>query len=145
MAENNIIYFMKYNSQIFRNMQSYIDRVLEKYELSSGTYSYLLNIYFNEGTTQSRVGNEIGHDKAMSARTIKKLIEQGFIYKESDREDSRLHHIFLTEKGKNSAPKVKEEVESLSLLLTEDVDDSEKEILMKNMEKIFLKMMELKE
>ena len=66
---------------------------------------------------------------------IKKLIEQGFIYKESDREDSRLYHIFLTEKGKNSAPKVKEEVESLSLLLTEDVDDSEKEILMKNMEK----------
>ena len=36
------MYLIKLNNKIFRTTQVYLDKVLKEYELSSGSYSYLL-------------------------------------------------------------------------------------------------------
>ena len=62
-----------FNNKIFRNTQSYLEKVLKAYDLSSGTYPYLFILEKNEGISQIQISKEIGNDKAMSARTINKL------------------------------------------------------------------------
>lgn len=134
--ENNIGYLIKYNSQIFRRLQIHLDKILEKYQLSSGTYPYVLNLYENEGVTQSRLASNIGHDKAMSARSITKLIELGFIEKKADINDCRAYSVYLTAKGKELAPKIKSDIHALSYNITAGITNKEQEITMKSLCKI---------
>jgi len=135
--QQSIGYLIKYNSQIFRRIQSHLDKILEKYELSSGTYPYLLNLYENEGITQSKLSSNIGHDKAMSARTISKLIDLGLMEKKEDENDSRAYRVYLTQKGKEIAPDIKNEIHTLSYSITAGLTDEEQEITMNSLIKIF--------
>jgi len=129
-------YLIKYNSKIFRNTQMYLDKVLKKYELSSGCYHYLFILEENEGISQNKISKEIDNDKAMSARTITKLIGLGYIYKTEDEGDSRAYKLYLTEKAKVIIPKVHEEIQDLVDLVTVDLNESEKSITMDSLKKI---------
>ena len=129
-------YLIKYNSKIFRNTQMYLDKVLKKYELSSGCYHYLFILEENEGISQNKISKEIDNDKAMSARTITKLIGLGYIYKTEDEGDSRAYKLYLTEKAKVIIPKVHEEIRNLVDLVTVDLNESEKSITMDSLKKI---------
>ena len=64
---NEPMNLMMLNSKIYRNTQSYLDKVLKQYDLSSGSFRYLFVMEKNEGLCQSRISELIGHDKAMSA------------------------------------------------------------------------------
>lgn len=43
----------------------------------------------------------------MSARTIKKLMELGYVRKESDSRDSRAYKLYLTQSAKDIIPEIK--------------------------------------
>jgi len=138
-------YLIKYNSKIFRNTQMYLDKVLKKYELSSGCYHYLFILEENEGISQNKISKEIDNDKAMSARTITKLIGLGYIYKTEDEGDSRAYKLYLTEKAKVIIPKVHEEIRNLVDLVTVDLNESEKSITMDSLKKIMNNVKKLNE
>lgn len=144
MIKENM-HFIMLNSKIFRNIQIYLDRVLKKYELSSGSCPYLFVLEKNEGISQNRLSKEIGNDKAMSARTITKLIEQGYVLKKQHKRNSRAYELFLTEKAKEVIPKIHEEIKELLNLITEDLSEEEKLITMKSLKKIFNVTQRLKE
>jgi DNA-binding MarR family transcriptional regulator len=122
----------KLNNRIFRYTQAYMDGVLEKFQLSSGSYPFLLMLKENEGISQNKISKELNVDKAMSARTIKKLIELGYLSKIEDNYDSRAYKLYLTEKARAIIPKVIEELETWISLITEDLDEQEK-ILLENL------------
>ena len=44
--------------------------------------------------SQNKISEDIGNDKAMSARTITKLIELDYVYKEADERDSRAFRLY---------------------------------------------------
>lgn len=128
-----------FNNKIFRNTQSYLDKILKKYDLSSGAYPYLFMLEKNEGISQIKISKEIGNDKAMSTRTINKLIENGFIYRHQDEKDNRAYKLYLTPKSKEVIPKLHEEIQIVVDLITEDLSEEELLITMKSLEKIFEK------
>lgn len=134
--KEEMMYLIKYNSKIFRNTQIYLDRVLKKYELSSGSYPYLFTLEENEGISQNKISKELGCDKAMSARTISKLIALGYIYKSEDKTDSRAYKLYLTEKAKRVIPRVHEEIYTLVALITEGITTEEKLITIDSLKKI---------
>ena len=138
-------YLIKYNSKIFRNTQMYLDKVLKKYELSSGSCPYIFILEKNEGISQNKISKEIDNDKAMSARTITKLIGLGYIYKTEDEGDSRAYKLYLTEKAKVIIPKVHEEIQDLVDLVTVDLNESEKSITMDSLKKIMNNVKKLNE
>lgn len=129
--------FIKLNSKIFRNTQIYLDKVLKKYELSSGSCHYLFILEKNEGISQNKMSKEIGNDKAMSARTITKLMELGYVYKEQDERNSRAYKLYLTEKAKEIIPDIHEEIQSLMSLMTAELTEEEMLITMRSLKKIF--------
>jgi len=120
------MHLIKLNNKIFRTTQVYLDKVLKKYDLSSGCYPYLLKLMENEGISQNKISIEIGYDKAMSARTITKLIKLGYLNREKDELDSRAYKLYLTEKAKIIIPKVLREIHKLVHLITLDLNDEEK-------------------
>jgi len=143
--EKETMHFIKLNSKIFRNIQVFMDSVLEKYDLSSGSCPYLFILDKNEGISQNKISKEIGNDKAMSTRTIKKLIELDYVLKKEDERDSRAYKLYLTTKAKAVIPKMHQEIQALVNLITQDLSEKEKAITMKSLIKIFNNTQRLKD
>jgi len=139
------MHFIMLNSKIFRSTQGYLDRVLKKYELSSGSVPYIFTLEKNEGISQNKLSKEIGNDKAMSARTITKLIEIDFVYKKQDERDSRAYNLYLTEKAKELIPKIREDIKTIVDMVTEDLTEEEKNITTKSLKKILGRAQRLKD
>ncbi|WP_253198033.1 MarR family winged helix-turn-helix transcriptional regulator [Clostridium gasigenes] len=134
--KEDIMHLIKLNNKIFRTTQVYLDKVLKEYELSSGSYPYLLTLGENEGISQNKISKELGHDKAMSARTITKLIKLGYFNRKEDEDDSRAYKLYLTEKGKAVIPKVIDKVRKLIDIITRDLNEEEKITTMDSLDKI---------
>ncbi len=130
-------HFIMLNNKIYRNTHIYLDKVLKKYDLGSGAYPYLFTLEKNEGISQNKISREIGLDKAMSARTITRLIEQGYVYKEEDERDSRAYRLYLTEKARKVIPEIHKEIEILIGLITETLTEEEKNITIRALSKVF--------
>lgn len=143
--ERGTIPFIMLNSKIFRNTQIFLDKALKQFGLTSGSIPYIFTLEKNEGITQNKLSKEIGNDKAMSARTITKLIEAGFVYKEQDEKDSRAYNLFLTEKAKEFIPTIRQEIQGIVDSITEDLTEEEKVITKKSLQKILDKSQRLKE
>lgn len=134
---NEIVKFIKLNSKIFRNTQMYLDKVLKKYGLSSGNFRYLFIIEVNEGISQNRLSREIGNDKAMSARTITKLVKAGFVKKVEDQNDARACNLYLTDKGWDVIPKLHNEIAVFEQVITGDLTEIEKVQVMHSLNRIY--------
>lgn len=135
--EKESMSFIKLNSKIYRNTQIYLDKALKKYELSSGSCPYLFILEKNEGISQNKMSKELGNDKAMSARTITKLIELGYVYKEQDERNSRAYNLYLTQKAKEIIPEIHAKIQALMNLVTEELTEEEMRITMRALTKIF--------
>ena len=134
--QEDINSLLKLNNKIFRKSQVYLDKVLKEYELSSGSYPYLLILRNNEGSSQNKISEELGYDKAMSARTIAKLIKIGYLYREKDDDDARANKLYLTDKGKATIPKVLVHLHDLVRLITTDLNEQEKVVTIDSLSKI---------
>lgn len=139
------MHFIQLNNKIYRNIQIYLDKVLQQYELSSGACPYLFILEKKEGISQNRISEEIMNDKAMSARTITRLIELDYVYKMTDERDSRAYKLYLTEKAKDVIPKIHEEIRILVSIITEDLSQEERLITMMSLRKIFNRTQGLRE
>jgi len=126
LQAEGIMYLLKLNNKIFRYTQIYLDKVLKEYELSSGSYPYLMILKDKDGINQNRISEELGYDKAMTTRTLAKLIDIGYLDRIKDDDDFRANKIYLTEKGKNVTVKVLEKIHELVRLITLDLNEEEK-------------------
>ena len=137
--------FIKLNNKIFRNTQIFLDKILKNYNLSSGSLPYIFTLEKNEGITQNKLSKERGNDKAMSARTITKLIDLEFVYKEQDEKDGRAYNLYLTEKAKELIPKIRNDISIVVDIVAEDLTEEEKLITTKSLKKILNRTQRLKE
>ncbi|EQB87823.1 DNA-binding MarR family transcriptional regulator [Clostridium punense] len=128
MQEENSA-LIKYVNTISRITQSYTDEAMAKLNLTSGTYPFLLVLYRKEGINQNEISRELNVDKAMSARSIKKLIDLQYIEKEEDEKDSRAYKLYLTEKGRAIVPEIKKEIQQWIKIITKDLSKDEEELL----------------
>ena len=136
MQAEGIMYLLKLNNKIFRYTQIYLDKVLKEYELSSGSYPYLMILKDKDGINQNRISEELGYDKAMTTRTLAKLIDIGYLDRIKDDDDFRANKIYLTEKGKNVTVKVLEKIHELVRLITLDLNEEEKVNTIESLNKI---------
>ncbi|MBU3158719.1 MarR family winged helix-turn-helix transcriptional regulator [Clostridium frigoris] len=144
ILDEDIMYLLKLNNQILRSTQVHLDKVLKEYELSSGSYPYLLKLKGNEGISQNKISEEIGCNKAMSARTITKLINLGYLDRNKDETDSRAYKLYLTEKANIIIPKVLQKIHKLVELITIDLNEDEKKITMDSLNKILSNIKNMK-
>ncbi|SFU87023.1 DNA-binding transcriptional regulator, MarR family [Clostridium sp. DSM 8431] len=135
---------LMYLSKTYRYEDSYLNKQLKKYNLSSGSFSYLLALNKNEGMSQIQISKDIGNDRAMSARTINKLIADGFVYKIQDEKDCRAYKLYLTDKGREIIPSIEKEIQEIINFLTEDLSEDEKRTTRDCLKNIFEKSKRLR-
>jgi len=138
------MHFIILNNRIFRNNQIHLDKVLKKFELSSGSMPYLFILEKNEGVSLHELSRKIGNDKAMTTRTIKRLIELDYVYKVGKEGDCRAYQLYLTEKAKGVLPEIHGEIQEMVDLITEDLSQEEKEVTLSSMRKIFRRTQQLR-
>lgn len=128
---DDILLLSKLVGNLYRSTQSYMDKQLKKYHLTSGMYPFLFQLSSNEGINQNNISRELSVDKAMSARVIKKLIALGYVRKEENKSDIRSFKLFLTDKGENIIPDIKKIISQWIYVLAEGYNESEKELVIK--------------
>ncbi|WP_461615493.1 MarR family winged helix-turn-helix transcriptional regulator [Clostridium sp. Marseille-QA1073] len=96
--------FGKYITVLNRYQQILINHKLKEYELGSGQYFFLINIYQNEGISQKDLTSLVKTDKATTAKALIKLEKHGYIYRITDNEDKRYNKLYLTQKGSEFMP-----------------------------------------
>lgn len=88
---------------ISRMLESIANIEFKEVQLSKGQYIYLVRIFENEGIIPERLAERIKVDRTTLSRAVKKLEENGFILKESDKENKKIKHLYTTAKGKQAA------------------------------------------
>jgi DNA-binding MarR family transcriptional regulator len=116
---------IKLSNRLYRHTQIYLDAALEKFNLTSGMYPFILELEHCEGISQNYISKLLNVDKAMSARTIKRLIELKYIRKEIDKDDSRAYKLYLTEKSKSIIPEIKREIWGWIDIISNGLPDEE--------------------
>jgi len=144
LQPDGIMHLLKLNNKIFRYTQIYLDKVLKEFELSSGSYPYLLILKDKDGINQNRISEELGYDKAMTTRTLAKLINIGYLDRIKDDDDFRANKIFLTEKGKVVTVKILDKLHELDQLITIDLNEEEKVNTIESLNKILCNIKKVK-
>lgn len=134
----------KYVSMIYRASQGHLDEALKKYELSSGTYPFVLALYDNEGISQNALSEYVKVDKALSARAIKKLIELEYVEKTVNSKDSRAYKLYLTEKAKSIVPEVMKALDGWLDIITNGLTEEEKETAECLLQNMYMNIKEFK-
>ena len=112
LTNNNIVYIGRYVSQMYRKGNAYIGKQLSDIGVGSGQFMFLLELYRKDGRSQEELSEILSIDKGTTARAIKKLEGDGFLYRERDENDKRAYKIYLTDKGRSEERRVGKECTS---------------------------------
>lgn len=106
MGVDKIEPIAKLNAAIYRNMQSIVNYKLKDLSIRSGQHDFFYVISINEGLTQKELREHLYLGKSTTAKAVKNLIANGYIRKEKDKNDKRYDRLYLTEEGKQIAPRI---------------------------------------
>lgn len=91
----------KYISSIHRHGQSFLNPLLDKYNLGGGHkyHIFLMNLYDNNGITLDKLSKNVRLDKVTTTRAIRKLEMEGYIYRMVSKDDKRAHKLYTTKRA----------------------------------------------
>ena len=110
---------------LHRSRSRFMSERLRDYGFSGAMYLILLHIERHPGTTQDNIANHMFIDKCNVARRTKKLETLGYLYRETDQNDLRQNNLYLTEKGRELVPVIREYMAQWGRTITAGLDDQE--------------------
>lgn len=118
----------KYISMLYRLGGTYLSKQFSKFNIGSGQFFFLSYLYNNNGVSQEEISKNINIDKGTTARAIKKLEEEGYVYRKVDEEDKRAYKVYITEKALSIKEDFYAVFKSWNDLITYDFTEEEKEL-----------------
>lgn len=114
-------------SRLYRLNQRFFAQRLQELSLpiEVGQLPALIQVYRHPGITQDGISANAGIDKGTVAHTVKQLEDNGLVSRQTDRNDKRVNHIFVTEKGLKCEEQVFQIIEELHNVLYKGLSDSE--------------------
>jgi len=120
--------FGKHITGIYRHLQIIINHDLNPYGLGSGQYVFLGTLAQHEGISQKDLSQLIKIDKTTTAKALKKLEKEGYIYRLQDQNDKRYNQLYLTEKGKEFLPVMRKKLRNTTKILTKNMNEDQKDM-----------------
>ncbi len=120
----------------------YNDRA-KNHSATTSTAFAILNIE-KEGTLSTQLGPKMGMESRSLTRTLKGMLDRGFIRKKVDPKDKRKVHLFLTKKGVEYRKIASENVKVFNERVFEKITDQELESFYKVMNAVDQTIEELK-
>ena len=119
------ISFGRYTSVLYRHMQILLNEDLAEYGLGSGQYLYLISLSKSPGMNQKELTARLSMDKATTAKALNKLESEGYIERLKDEHDRRNYRIYLTEKGRDFMPVLKDILDDLTKVIIKGMQEEE--------------------
>ena len=91
-----------------RAWDDYIRRLASEAGVPDGYRATLMFIARNPGASQKSVAEHNRVTSAAVSQTVRDMIADGYLYRESDSEDLRASRLFLTEKGREADDRLRE-------------------------------------
>ncbi len=126
MPEESSLTFNRFLSLLTRCSQMYYDKELAALHIRAGQIPILRALSIKDGISQEAIRMMFRLDKGTVAKSIKPLVREGYVTRETSPYDKRAYQIFLTDKGRQVIPTVIVIINQWSDLLTADFSDSEK-------------------
>lgn len=97
----------KWISVLYRYRKKFMSRRLEQYGIVGGFFTLLMTVNLYNGLSQEQISDYLKIDKTTTAKSIKKLEDEGYIRRETDFEDKRVNRVYLTQKATDIIPEIK--------------------------------------
>ena len=127
-------------SQIRNEINSYIERELKTRGIEGLVVSHgnILDILYNNNgrLTMKEISEGINRSKSTVTQLVDKLIDYGYVMKESDIEDRRVSYIVLTERGNRIKKDFREISDKVILEFFQDFTEAETEILLTLLDRV---------
>lgn len=116
---------------IARCLSTISDIEFKDLNLAKGQYLYLVRIYENPGIIQEKLASLLKVDRTTTAKSVKKLIEAGYIKKVKTDENKKEFKLFCTTKGENIYTILKKEEEYTTSKSLDNLNQDDKDHLLK--------------
>lgn len=94
---------------IARALDSIANIEFKDMQLNRGQYLYLVRIKENPGIISDHLATLLNVDRTTTARSVQKLGKNGLVIKESDQQNKKIKHLFVTAEGKKMAQRIEQE------------------------------------
>lgn len=121
----------KYIGMISRALFYYMQKQLEPLGIQKQQFTILAELYLNEGICQDDLVSRLRLSKPDVAKSVKKLVENGFLTKEKDENDRRIHRLYVTEKALSIKPDIIGVLEGTNTILSDGIEKEELETTLK--------------
>jgi DNA-binding MarR family transcriptional regulator len=95
------------------------------YNLSSGLFFYMMELGAEDGLTLQQLSQAVSVDNGLTTRSVKKLVELGYVNKVQNPLDSRSSQVFLTEAGREVAKSINQIFLEWKTIVTKGVSEKE--------------------
>jgi DNA-binding MarR family transcriptional regulator len=127
----NLVPYDNLLDEIIRDKNKLLSFFLDKYSLGNGQFQILNIIGWDEGISQEGIASQRNLDKSTIAKSLKKLIENGYIYKVRDENDKRAFCLYCTDKGKEIIPETRNIIKHVDEILTKSSTPEELKVFVK--------------
>ncbi|MDQ8209453.1 MarR family winged helix-turn-helix transcriptional regulator [Coraliomargarita sp. SDUM461003] len=117
--------------ELIRDKNQLLSKSLDAHSLGNGQFHILNEVNWKEGISQEEIARIRKIDKSAVARSVKRLIENGYINKERDQQDGRAFRLYPTDKGRQMMPQIKRIVQELDQTLSQGSTPEEIELFKK--------------
>jgi DNA-binding MarR family transcriptional regulator len=124
-------------SSVYQQIIIYTETQLKEYKIGLGQIPFLTSLLQKDGVNQETLTAEFGFNKATTARAIAKLEKEGYVTRKRDEKDHRAYKIYLTNKAKETEPKLKDVLKGITVILTAGLTEDEKASVILLLNKMF--------
>lgn len=121
-------------SMLYRYGQIYINDALKRYNISSGQYLFLINLYENEGINQDHLSELLKIDKATTARAVRRLVEEGYVLRKINPQDKRSYELYVTKEGHKLKEPITHVLRSWRAITQKGLSEEETELFLQILE-----------
>jgi len=126
----------KHISLIYRYSQIFFNEQLKKYNLGSGQYIFLINLFENNGISQETLSDIVKFDKATTARAIAKLINENYVIRKVNESDKRAYNLYTTDKAESIKDELFAILDSWNQIMLDKFEQQERKNLLSSIEKV---------
>ena len=120
----------------FHRSNREIGRYIKQEGLMPGQPKILEYLWFHDGASQKEIGQECIIDKSTVTSLLKRMEKLELIRKEPRPDDQRGVSIFMTEKGREKAKRIREIIYGLDDFMWQGIDTEEQQRFMETFRKI---------
>lgn len=128
-------------SYLSRAQSTFLTQRLKPYNISAGQFPFLMTLYREDGVNQETIARKLLFNKATIARAINKLEREGYVSRTQDEYDGRANLIFLTPRGREIEPVVRQLSEEWNSTILSGLTEIESLVLKELMKKIVSSVM----